>query len=238
MRKGRRGISPAKPQAGGVLWRLVLVLFVLAAIGGAFSGGLLLGREDSKAVIAGVANLERERDALNEQLAALKQEAIVLERTRQIDLEANRTAQGELRKAQDERLKLEKEVSFFRRLIQEGGGGILRVQELKLYPGEEEGKFGYSFTVTQLIQDFGQSEGNITLKVAAKRDGKTATLSLSKLPGSEPKAHNMKFQHFQNFEGILILPDDVVPENLVIEIKPSTKNLLPLTETFPWSAGD
>ena len=112
------------------------------------------------------------------------------------------------------------------------------MQEFKLFPGDAAGKFGYRFTVTQLIQDFGQSAGNVTLKVAAKRDGKTTTLSLSKLPGSEPKTHKMKFQHFQNFEGILVLPEDVEPENLIIEIKPSTKKLLPLTETFAWNAGD
>jgi hypothetical protein len=238
MRKRRRVVSPRIVQPGGGGWRLLLVVFVLAAIGAAFAGGLFLGREEAKAVIAGVAELEAERDALSEQLAELKQEAIVLERTRQIDLEANRTAQEELKKAQDERLKLEREVSFFRRLIQEGGGGILRVQEFKLSPADEARKFGYSFTVTQLIQDFGESEGKITLKLAAKRDGNTTTLPLSKLPGSEPTTHKMKFRHFQNFEGTIVLPDDLEPENLVIEINPSTKKLLPLTETFAWNAGD
>jgi len=239
MTKRRHVVSPRIVQSeGGGGWRLLIVVFVLAAVGAAFAGGLFLGREDTNAVIAGVEALEKERDALKGQLAELKQEAIVLQRTRQIDLEANRTAQEELKKAQDERLALEKEVSFFSRLIREGGGGILRVQEFKLTPAEKAGEFGYSFTVTQIIQDFGESAGTIDLKVSGKKDGKETTLPLSKLSGSEPTKHKMKFQHFQNFEGVIALPDDVQPENLIIEVKPSTKKLLPLTETFAWNAGD
>lgn len=232
------GASEVEATSPVSAWRVVLVMAVLAAVGAAFAAGLFLGREEAKAVIASTREIETERDALNRQIAELKQEAIVLQRTRQIDAEANKTAQDDLRKAQDERLVLEKEVSFLRRLIKEGGGGILRVQEFKLTAAEKPGEFVYSFTVTQLIQDYGDSEGAIAIKVAGKQEGKETTLPLSKLSGSEPKTHKMTFRHFQNFGGVIVLPDDLEPENIVIEIKPSTKKLLPLTETFAWSVGD
>ena len=231
----RRFVPPRIVQPGGGGWRFVTVVLVIGALGVAFAGGVLLGREEAKAVAAGIQALGSERDAIAEQLAEAKRECAVLERTRQIDIEANRTAQDELRKAQDERLALVKEVSFFRRLIQEGGGGILRVQELNLVEEDEPGEFIYSFTVSQLIQDFGESEGSIVLKVAGKRDEKQTTIPLSKLPGSEPTTHKMNFRHFQNFEGRIVLPDEFEPDNLVIEIKPSSKKLLPLTETFAWN---
>lgn len=231
----RRFVPPRIVQPGGGGWRFVTVVLVIGALGVAFAGGVLLGREEAKAVAAGIQALGSERDAIAEQLAEAKRECAVLERTRQIDIEANRTAQDELRKAQDERLALVKEVSFFRRLIQEGGGGILRVQELNLVEADEPGEFIYSFTVSQLIQDFGESEGSIVLKVAGKRDVKQTTIPLSKLPGSEPTTHKMNFRHFQNFEGRIVLPDEFEPDNLVIEIKPSSKKLLPLTETFAWN---
>jgi hypothetical protein len=181
---------------------------------------------------------QAEKEALAAELAELRQQTIALERSRQIDAEASRTVQDELRKAQDERLALEKEVSFFRRLVQEGGGGILRVQDLKLSETNERKEFEYSFTVSQIIQDFGESRGTIVVKVAGKKNGKEATVPLSKLSGSEPQSHAMKFRHFQNFEGRITLPDDLEPENLIIEIKPSTGKLLPLTETFAWRVGE
>jgi hypothetical protein len=238
MGRRRHVVSPRIVPARSGVWRLLLFFLILAAVGAAFAGGFWLGREEVAAVANDVDALQDERDALNERLAELKQEAIVLQRTRQIDLEANRTVQEELKKAQDERLKLEKEVSFFRRLIREGGGGILRVQEFKLTPGGEDGEFGYRFTVTQLIQDFGESAGAVDIKMAGKKGGKEVALALSELKGSEPISHKMKFQHFQNFEGVIVLPGDLEPENLIIEIKPSTRKLLPLTETFPWTTDD
>jgi len=232
------GGESAGTRSGGVGWRLVLALLVVAAIGVAFAGGLRLGREEAESLRIGFAALAKERDGLAERIGELEQEAIVFERTRKIDLEANQTAQEDLKKAQDERLALEKEVSFLRRLIQEGGGGFLRIQDLKLTQMDEPGELAYSFTVSQIMQDFGESEGMIELKVAGRLDGEEQTLPLSKLTGSEPTKHAMKFRHFQSFEGRIRLPDALQPQNLVIEIKPTTSNLPPLVESYAWSVGD
>ena len=76
------------------------------------------------------------------------------------------------------------------------------------------------------------------MKVSGKRDGKEVTLSLDQLPGSEPQTHKMKFKHFQNFEGSIKIPDGLEPDHLIVEIKPSTKNLLPIAETLGWEVGE
>ena len=218
--------------------RAISVLFVLTlfcvAVSGAFLAGIRLEQNVSGPLVEKARLMEEERDALMEQVSELKQQRIVLERSCQIDREAARTLSEKLKAGQDERLAIEKEVSFLRRLIQEGGGGILQARDLDLRRGQEPGEFGYSFTIRQLIGDFGESVGDVLIQLAGKRDGEEIILTLADLEGSEPVSHHMKLKHFQTFEGIVRIPDDFAAENLVVEIKPATANLIPVSETFPW----
>jgi hypothetical protein len=231
----RRMASPriVMPHGAG-LW-FFIVLVVLGAIAGAFFGGVFLAREETKSFEGTVNGLHEEKNELSVQLAQLKQEQIVLERTLEIDREASRTAQENLKREQDERLELEKEVSFLKRLIREGGGGVLKVQDFVLRPTDEERVFAYSVTVSQMIQEFGESAGRVVIKLEGKRGDKDVTLGLDKLPGSRPTTQNIRFNHFQNLGGTLKIPEDLEPQILVIEIKPTTKKLIPIIETFPWN---
>jgi hypothetical protein len=218
--------------------RVLAILLVLAAIGAAFAAGVIFSRVQSSAVYARLSAISKERDALAAEVSDFKQRSILLERTQQVDREANRGAQEQLKESQDKRLGLEKEVSLLRRLIREGGGGVLQVQDFKLTPTNEPRLFSYSFTVSQLIQDFSESAGTIDIQVAGKQDGKEVTLSLAALKGSKPTSHKMKFQHFQNFDGQIKLPKGLDPVNLVVEVTPTTSKLIPVAETFPWSTGE
>jgi len=238
MTHGRRVVSPriVPPPRYGLRAFVVLSLLVLvgAAVGVAFFAGVQYGREASVPLIEQIDSIEQERDVLSARVAELKQQNIVLERSQQIDREASKTASKQLKDAQDERLAAEKEVSFLRRLIQEGGGGILQPRDFKLEKSDEPGEFGYSFTIRQLIPEFGESTGRVDLKILGTRDGKDVSLSVDKLKGSEPTSHKMEFKHFQSFAGRIRVPDDFDPESLVVEIKPSTSKLIPVSETFPW----
>lgn len=233
----RRVASPRIVEPHGPGLGILLGVLLLGTLTGAFFAGHFLGTEETAGLAAQLAALQGEREKLGEQMAALHQEKIVLERTIEIDREASRTAQEGLKQAQDERLALEKEVSFLRKLIQQGGGGILKVKDFKLKATEEPQELSYSFTVSQVIQDFGESAGEVEIQVVGKRNGEEVTLQLNELPGSEPTSHKMRFKHFQNFEGRIRVPAGLEPENLVVEIKPSTKNLIPITETFSMSTG-
>jgi hypothetical protein len=234
MRQRRRVVSPriVLPYAAE-LW-LFAALLVLALAAAAFYGGALLGEEEAKSLRRTIVALREERDGLSEALASANQEKISLERNLQINEEASRTAQETLKEAQDERMLYEREATLLKRLIRQGGGGVLKVQDFAVTPLEEEGLFGYAFTVTQMIQDFGESKGRLSIKLAGRRDGKEVVLPLDALPGSDPTAQRIGFKHFQNIEGKLKVPEDVDPEALMVEVKPTSQNLIPVIETFPW----
>lgn len=158
----------------------------------------------------------------------------MLERTRQIEQETNRSLQDQVKQAQAERLALVKEGTYLKRLIQEGGRGAVRVHDLRLTPGDGPDLVRYVFTVTQLIPAYGESKGQIRLVVVGTQEGQERSLPVDKLPGADPVRLVMAFEHFQSFQGVFRLPSGFVPKQLVVTLDPEGEHLTATTESFPW----
>ncbi len=224
-------------------YRLLALGFFAVLLAAGFWGGFELGRARvGSSVVPELAALEgryaecaAERDRLRGDLTALDQQRIMLERTAQIERETNRSLADQLKQAQDERLSLSKEGSYLRRLIQEGGKGAVRIHDLRLSTEKTPRTFHYAFTVTQLVQDFGTAKGRVEIHVDGQQDGEPVRLPLDQLPDADPKQHTMDFEYFQNIQGTVVLPDGFEPRSLVVEIKPDNEQLIPTSESFPWT---
>jgi len=219
----------------GVWTGLSLGAVVISVAAGAFWGGFVLGaRSLGMDSIQALQDLQRERAALTAELVGLRQVSIACERTQRIDQERDRSVQEQLKAAQDERLALASEVSSLKRLIRAGGRSVVAVQGLRLATGEAQREFRYRFTVSQLIEDVGQTSGSIDIKLTGTQNGKDKTLTLKQLKGSQPTKLAMRFDHFQTFEGQLVLPAGFEPRALTVAINPKGDNLIASSETFPW----
>ena len=219
----------------GVWTGLSLGAVVISLAAGAFWGGFVLGaRSLGMDSIQALQDLQRERAALTAELVGLRQVSIACERTQRIDQERDRSVQEQLKAAQDERLALASEVSSLKRLIRAGGRSVVAVQGLRLATGEAQREFRYRFTVSQLIEDVGQTSGSIDIKLTGTQNGKDKTLTLKQLKGSQPTKLAMRFDHFQTFEGQLVLPAGFEPRALTVAINPKGDNLIASSETFPW----
>jgi uncharacterized membrane protein len=179
--------------------------------------------------------LAEERDVLRDALAAAKREQTILERDRQIDREAARALTDQLKEAQDARLALNRELSYLKRLVQEGGRGAIRVQDLRLRTGGAPMRFQYSFTLSQLVPGFGESVGRARLEIEGRDDDGAVTLALRDLPGADPRELPVAFEHFQTLSGTFEIPDGFEPLAVVILVEPSNDLLMPMSETFPWA---
>jgi hypothetical protein len=219
----------------GVWTGLSLGAVVISVAAGAFWGGFVLGaRSLGTESIQALQDLQRERAALTAELAGLRQVSIACERTQRIDQERDRSVQEQLKAAQDERLALASEVSSLKRLIRAGGRSVVAVRGLRLATGEAQREFTYRFTVSQLIEDVGQTSGSIDIKLTGTQNGKDKTLTLKQLKGSQPTKLAMRFDHFQAFEGQLVLPAGFDPQAMTVAINPKGDKLIASTETFPW----
>jgi hypothetical protein len=217
---------------------LLLGAVIISLAAGALWGGFVLGARSfrTELIQAGRAlqALQRERDDLGAELANLRQERIACESAQQIEQERDRAVQEQVTAAQNERAALANEGSSLKRLIHKAGRSAVVVQGLRLAAGEAERAFAYSFTVSQLIEDTGETSGAIGIKLSGKQGGKAKTLTLKQMKGSQPTGLTMHFDDFQTFEGHLVLPAGFEPEALTVEIDPKGGKLIASSETFPW----
>lgn len=214
--------------------RLILGALLLVTITGAFLAGVHVTRDEAQNLAELAATLTRDNLLLEEQLDALRADKAALERTQRLDQDTMLAAQEGLKQEQEIRQALEKDLSALKRLIRQGGGGILRIQDFILTPTAEERLFAYSFTVRQLIPDYTESLAKVTIKLIGRRNHAPLELAVDPLPGSSPDGLKLKFKHFQQVEGKLKVPVDVEAEGVLIEIEPLSKMLIPTSESFPW----
>lgn len=220
-------------QGGGWGLRLLVVVLVLGAIAGAFFAGVFLAREEVKPQRAIAATLRQENQALVGELASLRGEKAAIELSQRFDRDTLLAAQNSLKVEQEARQTLEKDLFALKRLIREGGDGILKIQDLVL-TAVGDGLYEYHFTTSQMMPDYPESVATASIKLVGKRGGKQVELGLNSLPGSEPPSQPLKFKHFQNVKGTIRVPANLEPEAMTIEIEPTSKKLIPVTESFPW----
>jgi hypothetical protein len=228
--------------AARLWWRLFGLSIFALLVAGAFWAGFELGQARQGSMLGarldllqderdrGTDDVARLRDAVEE----LRQDNIVLERSRHIERETNKSLQGQLRAVQDERLALLKDLNYLKRIIGEGGRGAVRVHDFRVGPEESGAGFAYSFTVTQLIQDFGETRGRVELGLEGVQGGEERALGLASLPGAKPKRLDMSFDHFQTFDGRFELPAGFEPRLLTVTIHPDSDQLRVHSEGFPW----
>jgi len=229
------GLSPR------LWWHLLALAGYAVLVAAAFRFGFELGQRDATSSTVGrppdpCAVTARTALTLQEEITALRQEGVVLERTRQIALETNRSLQDQLKQVQGERLALIKEVSYLKRLIQEGGRGAVRIAELRLTRGE--GVVRYAFTLTQLSPGFGESRGEVKLLVTGTAQGQERSFELGQLPHADPRHLTMRFEHFQRFQGEFSLPAGLVPTMIALTLVPEGDQLAETSESFPWVLND
>ncbi len=224
---------------GGIRW--FAVFFLGALLGGvgwfAFDYGRELAGLSYSDTGRSVKRLRKAVTALTQERDELRQQLVALERSSQIDREASRLAPTELKKLQEERQELEKDLEFLRNLVEDKAAGALRIKEFKLAAMDKEREYSYRFTVSQMKEDFGMSKGYVDISIQGILKGVKKTLKLPVLSAGKKKTHKILFRHFQNIQGQLLLPEGFVPDRLIVEVSPETKKLPPLRESFDWVVG-
>jgi hypothetical protein len=176
-----------------------------------------------------------ERDALRNELAVAGRELVISERSRRIDRETARALQDQLKEAQDARLDLNRELSYLKRLVQEGGRGALRARDLRLTRAGGAKSFRYGFSVIQLVPGLGSSVGRVRFEIEGRDGTGPVVMALGDLPRAEPRVLPVELQHLQSLSGTFELPDDFEPTGILIGIEPSDDRLIPTSEIFPWA---
>lgn len=177
---------------------------------------------------ARIQELELEGQKLRHEIAAIQTGG-------QVDQEAVKRVKAELKKAQDERLAMQEEITFLRGLVSEGNAkGGLWVRDMRLQKGDGDEVFRYRFTLAAVGKEQENVSGSVAVSVEGKSNGEAQSLTLKALTKEKTDALKMQFRHFQEFEGEWRLPKGFSPGAVVIEAKPDKEGLQPASKRFDW----
>ncbi len=221
-------------QRGKLHWLLVSVGWLMV-VSTAFLLGYLLAAHDAERSLARIQALQTERDALSEQLAAQRDALIKLERSHQMDVAGQRAAQAQILQLEKERMRLEQQLTHLRALVGAGEQGVVEVDDIVVTP-LGGGWYGYRLTLSQLVPDFGRSEGEVVLSLLAASGAGESMVPLADLEDESAGRYEMSFEHFQVLEGRLRLGEGVEPVDLIVEIVPKDDTLMASKEVVGWRA--
>lgn len=181
---------------------------------------------------------ESEIDGLQGQIAELKQEIALLETHKDIDVEAYQVVEANLSKLQRKIEEQENAIAFYRGILSpKDGGRGLKVQDLKLTKGKDEGTYRVRLVLVQVMQHDRSVKGEVDFSLEGAQDGVATTYKLEQLlPEDVDDKWAFSFRYFQDFERELVIPTGFVPEKVNIEVISRTKSIASVKRSFAWQS--
>jgi hypothetical protein len=181
---------------------------------------------------------ESEIAGLESEIVALKQEVALLETHRNIDQEAYDVVETNLSDLQRKIQEQGEAIAFYRGILSpKDGGRGLRVQDLKLTKGKDEGQYHVRLVLVQVMKHDRSVKGEVDFSLEGAQDGVATTYELEQLlPADADSNWAFSFRYFQDFDRELILPEGFVPEKVNIEVVSRTKSIASVKQSFIWQS--
>ena len=220
------------------LWLLSLLAIlslISLTVWVAFEYGRNIAGYDSANADSYISQLQTELEETKAEIVESNRRATMLERNSRIDDDASGQLKETLAQAQNEALTLKKELSFYKSIVApEQGGRSLAVQTIQLKP-KEGGGYHYKIMVSQRGRNDQFARGTIAVSIEGISKGQSVTLKLADVSNETKKPMKFGFKYFQNFEGVMNLPEAFQPDLVRVKVIPSTGKIKTVDEQFAWS---
>lgn len=128
---------------------------------------------------------------------------------------------------------LKEEVKFYKRLMApselERG---LQIAEWTVVPTAKSREMAYDLLLTQAAERRGWVQGRVNVDVLGTRLNEDVVLSLTELTEIDSYPLKFRFRYFQDFTGVIRLPEDFQPSSIVITaVRDNGQNV---QRTFEW----
>lgn len=213
----------------------VLICIVAASIWVAFEYGRRVAGYDSADTGAYIEQLQAQLEESQAEIVESNRRATMLERNNQIDDDASAQLKKTLAGAQSEVLELKKELTFYKSIVApEEGERNIAIQSIQLKQNET-GEYSYKIMLSQRGRNDQFARGTVSVSIDGTNQGKSTTLQLEDVAKDVKKPMKFGFKYFQNFEGVMTLPDAFQADTLHIKVNPSTGKIKAIDEEFAWS---
>ncbi|HEY9134581.1 MAG TPA: DUF6776 family protein [Pseudomonadales bacterium] len=208
---------------------------------------LLIGvtyRLGQEMAVRGIFEKDREHAALlirledaEKKYAELNTKVLVYEQDSAINRQANEQVRVENKRLQEKINELEEAVAFYRGVMNPSKNVRgLRIAKLSLNSTNDDRRYRYKFVLTQVAENSRDIEGKAYFNVIGVQDGMIKSLSYQQLiSDQENSTIKFRFRYFQDFEGVISLPEGFIPERVEMIAESKGKGAVRLEESFNWS---
>ncbi len=220
------------------LWLLSLVgilCLVMLSLWFSYEYGRNIAGYDSASADAYIGQLQAQLDEAQAEIVESNRQATMLKRNSRIDGDASAQLKETLVQAQSEVLELKKELSFYKSIVApEQGSRSIAIQTIQLKQNTAGG-YDYKIMVSQRGRNDRFARGTIDVTIEGLKKGQPVTLKLADVSNETKKPMKFGFKYFQNFEGVMTLPEAFLPEIIRVKVKPSSAKIKAIDEQFAWS---
>jgi hypothetical protein len=220
------------------LWLLsmvVIVGLVALSLWVSYEYGRNIAGYDSSVADDYIGQLQAQLDEAQAEIVESNRQATMLKRNSLIDDDASVQLKETLAQVQNEALELKKELSFYKSIVApEQGSRSIAIQIIHLKPNGKGG-YDYKIMVSQRGRNDRFARGTIDVSIEGVKKGHPLTLKLADVSNETKKPMKFGFKYFQNFEGVMTLPEAFLPETVRVKVKPSSAKIKAIDEQFAWS---
>lgn len=181
---------------------------------------------------------QQQIEGLENEISALKQEVALLQTHKQIDAEAYEVVEASLTELQQKIQEQQDAIAFYRGIVSpKDGGRGLKVQDLRLTKGREEGQYHVRLVLVQVLQHDRSVKGEVDFSIEGDQDGEAKIYKLADLlPENADSTWAFQFRYFQDFDRELILPEGFTPEKVNVEVVSRTKSIASIKQSYVWQS--
>jgi len=210
--------------------RLLMLLFTAALFAGVFKLGYKQLEKDIINAQGGRKSLLVQQSFLQKKNSELTNKIIRLERQAILDKQSYHLVQLDFTKHKQQIAELKKKLAFYKGLVlPDKTRQTVYLQSLDITSAQKN-LYHYQFIIARNIKKITNAKGKVKILIKGKKDNKEVEFSLLSLEVNnkgEKKTKNSffkyGFKYFHKFDGIIRLPEGVIPQLLSIIIEPKNK---------------
>lgn len=231
--------------------RFLILLLAVALFWGAFELGYMQSEEDIIAAKGGRSSLIMQHKVLKKQNKELSKELLHLERKYLLEQAACQIVKSGMSKDLQKIAEFEKELAFYKAIVSPGNNKeSIYLQSLEIVPykssQEKQNLYQYKFIIAQKMKKRTYTKGTISIFIKGKQNNKSVKLPMFSLittqlnegksvKQSKEKTFKYSFKYFQEFSGIISLPEGMIPQSADIIIDSKKKKSIIELNDLAWS---
>jgi hypothetical protein len=128
------------------------------------------------------------------------------------------------------------ELAFYRGVVAQGAASIgIKIEQVRISATSHPGVFSVHLSLLRSGRADTDALGSLLLGLDGAANGEARSLDFAALTGGRTHELHYNFRYFQDFDQELTVPTTFKPEQLVMELHASKKDVPPLSQSFLWT---